>query len=185
MPLRMEALLLACLTLMHLPTSSISSMSENALPNTFLSPLLPFLACLSVSNHSDHSSPLNLLPFTPAEFLSLNSCPPSSPVSPTVLPVEGFLTVSFTSGKEEQSRSLGLLISRSPVFSHPVSYVRLSETVLQHPAAVFMFVLSLDSLPPSSHDVCHSNKTFTLTTRCFLQLQQKTSRHPLAILSDQ
>ena len=37
---------------------------------------------------------------------SSDLCPPSSPVSPTVLPVEGFLTVSFASKKEEQSRAL-------------------------------------------------------------------------------
>ena len=92
----------------------------------------------------------------------------------------------FRFKKEEQSRALGLLISRSPaVFFHPMSHSRLSETVLQHSAAIFMFVLPLDFLPLSSHDVCHSFKTSTLTAQCFLQLQQKTSCHPLAILSDQ
>ena len=66
-----------------------------------------------------------------------------------MLPVEGFLTVSFASKKEEQSCALCLLISRSPVFSHPVSHIRLSDTVLQHSATVFMLVLSLLIFSPS------------------------------------
>ena len=128
-----------------------------------------------LSTSSLHSLRILALQFLPSIVTSFTHSAPSGRLSHSQIRFK----------KEEQSRALGLLISSSPVFSHPVSHIRLSETVLQHSAAVFMFVLSLDFLPPSSHDVCHSNKTFTLTTQCVLRLQQKTTPHPLAILAEQ
>ena len=179
MPPRIEALLPTCLSLTHFAPSSILSMPENALQDTFLSPPLPFLACLSLNTPSDHSSPFNLFP----ALLQISALHRHQ-FHPQCSQWKAF-SQSVSLQKRRTVSRLGPPDQQLTHVSLPVSHSRLSETLLQQSTAAFMFVLPLDFLPLSSHDVCLSFKIFTLITQCLLQLQWKISCHPLAILPGQ